>query len=520
MTRLFCVLMLGAAGAAAQTVEGSVLNSVTGSGIAGVTVDIVQKGNKVYSTTTDTQGHFLVEGVKAGSYAVQYSSPDHWPSDPGYPWPYQPGLGSYPRFQMTAGGNPVKLVLRMLPLPTLTGRIVDGKGEPIPGAALDLDGPATGRAYKADAKGRFEAHQYLLPDAYRLWVTPPFELKPPDPEPDGRALGWTQTFYPGVAQCDAASKVVLRPGDVRDIEIKLLAVPAHAVRGVLLNPDGEPAPKTEVSLTGPANLTTESKPDGTFEFPVVVDGEWRLLAEPNGAHLQASQWIEMTGHEIENVKLRLNPSFTVRFKVVMDTPKGMPAPKPPQIQLASHVTRSMREMGHYGRGSPQALTDGDFSFEGIYPGFYSINAFAPPGYYLDSVRVGDAEVTTQEVEISGPVSAAVVFKTNGGTIRGTVENCASGVVMLFPTDPSTRRWGFVRTATCDSNDRYQITGMRPGEYYALAFSAFSSADYFRLWNMVMLDESLLKQAGSVTVGAGETSAADLRAITVPPGSNP
>ena len=105
MPRLVYVLMLWSACAAAQTVEGNVVNSVTGRGIAGVKVSLSRANDSFYSATTDTQGHFLFDQVQDGPYTVSYSSPDYF---------YEP---KGPRqFQVTAGAGPVKLEARMTPL--------------------------------------------------------------------------------------------------------------------------------------------------------------------------------------------------------------------------------------------------------------------------------------------------------------------------------------------------------------------------------------------------------------------
>jgi hypothetical protein len=134
-----------------------------------------------------------------------------------------------------------------------------------------------------------------------------------------------------VAFPEGAGKIVLAPGgEVTDIELKLLPAAAHAVRGVLLNPDGTPAPKVMISLGEDLppladELVVQSKPDGTFEFPAVVDGEWRLTADawwPGEVRLAVEQWIEMAGHTLDGVRLRLSPPLTVRGKVVMPTPHG------------------------------------------------------------------------------------------------------------------------------------------------------------------------------------------------------
>ena len=88
-----------------------------------------------------------------------------------------------------------------------------------------------------------------------------------------------------------------------------------------------------------------------------------------------------------------------------------------------------------------------------------------------------------------------------------MENCASGGVLLVPSDLALRRRGFSRSGLCDSSDRYEVGAVRPGEYYAVAFAGNGL--------VLAVDEALLKQAVRVTVRAGEASVADLRAVTRP-----
>src|SRR5260370_40704816 len=113
----------------------------------------------------------------------------------------------------------------------------------------------------------------------------------------------------------------------------------------------------------------------------------------------------------------------------------------------------------------------------------------------------------QEVEISSDVAITVAYKSDGGSVRGRAENCASGGVLLVPTDPVRRRPGFSKSGPCDSGGHYEIRAVRPGDYYALAFAGNGP--------VLALDEALLSQAVKVTVRAGEPSSADLRAITRP-----
>jgi hypothetical protein len=152
--------------------------------------------------------------------------------------------------------------------------------------------------------------------------------------------------------------------------------------------------------------------------------------------------------------------------------------------------------------------------EDVYPGAYSIlETEPPPPFYLDTVHVGEAEAATSEVELSsGAVPITLVYKTDGGRVQGTVEQCASGRVVLIPQNTALQRPGFLRVALCDSNDRYDFAAVRPGKYYALGVPGDGSITL----NFRKLDGSLFNQASRVTVEAGETTAADLHAITRPP----
>jgi hypothetical protein len=537
MARLFCILMILGTCAVAQTVEGSVINSVTGNGIPAMRVEIrAAAGKTVYSTTTDAQGHFRVEGVQAGAYEAGSSSPDYSLSE-------APSV-----FQVTAGGTPPKLELRMVPLSRISGRVVDDTREGVASAQVELTGSARLLEQSTDATGGFELR--LLPGDYTLSVTPPPGLKPPNPGPDDdRVMVWARTFYPGGSLPEAASKIAAQPGEAIFVELKLQAVPVHAARGVLLNPDGTPAPHVSITLseeTGQPMHRAESQAGGAFEFPAVVDGEWHFAAavENDGVKLRAVRWIEIAGHDLEGVRLRLSPPFTVRGQVVVERPNGMAAPNLPSVYLVPRGERTgwqswmanwmQRPERHFVEPLPANAPGGDatkqraeildsflflgaisahpdaggnFGLPNIYPGIYRIVPMPPPSlpYYLDAVRVGETDLGAQEVELSSEVSVTIVYKTNGGTVRGTVEKCASGPVLLIPQEATRQRLGFLRAAQCDSNDRYGITGVRPGEYSVLAFAGDGP--------LPELNEGLLKQASKVTVRAGEASLADLRAIS-------
>jgi hypothetical protein len=537
MAKLLGLLLLLPACAPAQTVEGTVFDAATGAGVPGVKVELLKGNTPFYETATDGGGRFRFDNVREAAYAVRYQSPGYW---------LTAGPSDYREFHVAAA-SPVNLEVRLMPWSRISGRVVDGRGNGVAKAQVELTGSGmvvNGRTYlrtswggggggglndrllgmgmtgNTDAHGNFEVQ--LMPGTYGLSVLPPRDLKPPDPEKDGPVVVWQRTYYPGVVLPEAASKIVVLPGgEVLDVELKLLAVPAHAVRGVVLNPDGTPAPKVAITFGREFVPSVESKPDGTFEFPAVAEGEWRLSAEAqrSGVRLRATEWIDVTRHDLESVKLRLVPPLTLRGKVVLDVPrdapkdapKDLPALKPTPIILSPSGGRSRRE-GDLGLelGAPVSPdARGDF-VANAYPGVYRLGPLfqpPPPPYYLDAILIGGADLTIQDVEIASDVAFTVVYKTDGGSVLGKAENCASGGVLLVPTEPARRNPVFFKSGPCDSTGHYELRAVRPGNYFAVALAGNGPVP--------AVDEALLNQAVQVTVRPGEPSSADLKAVTRP-----
>jgi hypothetical protein len=265
---------------------------------------------------------------------------------------------------------------------------------------------------------------------------------------------------------------------------------------------------------GSPALTGYSRDDGTFEFEAVAEGEWRIAAnvERAGLKLWAAQWVQLKARDLENLELRPAAPFAIQGRIIMEVPEGVLAPKPPSVLLAFNpgaAGLADKPAGAFLTGIPEA--QGDVHIQNVYSGLYQILPGPPPSqYYLDSIRIGGRDALESGVAlVPGVPPLTVVYKLGGGTVRGTVEQCAAGTVRLLPHDKTMWRPGFVLFAPCDANDRYAITSVRPGEYYALAIAGDSPTPWYATnWD----DDVLVNNAGTVTVRAGENSSADLRAI--------
>jgi len=485
MDRLLVLLIVSAACAAAQSVEGSVFDASTGTGVVGVKVELLRGGTAFYETDTDGGGRFRFDGIKEGDYAVRYRQPNYW---------LTAGSSDYSLFHVSAA-NTVKLEARLMPWSKISGRIVDSDGKGIANAPVQLTGSGmlvNGRTYlrtswggggggalsdspmrmtqgsKADAKGKFEVQ--IMPGTYQLSA--------------GRSDTTTVVVLPGV--------------DAPEIELRVREVPTHAVRGVVIDTHGA---KATLAIDG---HSVETDGDGSFEFPKVPEGE-RLLLVKSGK-LLSFQRIEVPKHDLEGLRLRVTESLTLHAKVVYDIPKDAPLPKekpgPVMLSRSAEPVPGETILFDYDR-------DGNLVSLDAHPGTYRLSTLQqpPPPFYLDSALVGGADGMRQDVEITSDTSVTIVYKIDGGSVHGTAEKCFAGGVLLVPADPAMRGRGFSRSGACDSNGHYEIQAVRPGAYYALAFAGNGLVP--------PIDEALLNQAVTVTVKPGEASSLDLKAATSP-----
>jgi len=500
-------LFLSSLPALAQAVEGTVFNTTTGASVSGAKVMLQQQGIGVYSTITDRYGNFRFDDIQNGTYTPQYSAVGYGIAT---------GAPTNSSIEVKAGAT-VRLEGFLTPRSRISGRVLDGRGDPVNDARVDAvlssDSIQLYTDVHTDGNGRFTMPLGPVRQNFTLVATPPAGWKPPAPNPDSKEpRAWARTFYPNAVFRELAAPIVVPPsGDLDGLEITLLAVPLHAIRGVLLNADGDPAPKTQIGLwdsrlTGEPAFATTSAAGGGFQLLHVPEGEWGLVSEiqTGGVTFRAAEWIEVKSRDIEGLKLHLSHPIAVSGRVIFETRPGMPTPEPPQFLLNERHAGQQVFAGT--SRAARADQDGHFEFHELYPGAYSLSTGpAPPGYYLDSVRLGNVPAPVEmELSATSP-ELTVVYGSDGGTVRGTVENCHSSQVLLVPQDAP----GMPLFTTISGSDcRFEIGSVRPGDYAAVATPTI------RPW-LDVLDPALLRTASRVTVRAGETTQADLRITILP-----
>jgi len=336
------------------------------------------------------------------------------------------------------------------------------------------------------------------------------------PQPEEDRTVWAPTYFPNALDHRQAQPVIVRGGaELSGYDIRLVAAPVYRVRGIIFEPDGQPASRATVKLLAHDLLHSleaqvVSSAEGIFEFPAVRSGMWQVLAELSREQTKWRSVAEVTvaRHDVEDVKIRLSAPFTLRGFVDRDEPRdGKGERKLTAVYLVPMGGWSSAQVGGFHQ------QDGSLRIEGVLPGSYSIRPVGqPPGYYVESVKLGEQEVLGREVELTaGSPPIRVIYKPNAARVRGGVEKCEGATVVLIPQDDAFLDDQFIRKSPCDAAGKFDVGGLRPGDYHAFAFDR---ADYWALLDPAFV-HTLLPRAEKVHLEPGETASLDLKVTTWP-----
>jgi Carboxypeptidase regulatory-like domain len=224
-------------------VEGTVVNSVTGAGIAGASVVLAGNKSGRYEATSDAAGHFKITGVVPGTYR-----PDVKKDGFATPTFDLSTLLSSPGLRVTSDRDPAKLELTLTPLDTIQGRVLDPDGKPAAAIEVSLYPNIMAEVAVTDEEGLFALHD-IRPGSYTLIARPPKGAKTEEAS-DGTKTAMVTTFYPSVADQSLVQPIVVRgEGNFGSgYEIRMQTALVHRVRGIMLDEDGKPSPGAELTL--------------------------------------------------------------------------------------------------------------------------------------------------------------------------------------------------------------------------------------------------------------------------------
>jgi hypothetical protein len=527
-------------------------------------------------TATDNDGRFLFDRLPDGRFLVTASKSGWVTSYYGSPRPGRP-----PGVRVAVrNGARAEIEIPMIPGSVIAGRTVDEGGRPaLRQFPLLLESRMVGdrrmlaRVNLPLSNGWFERSTDDLGE-FRLFGLPPgtyylvlnpsiasgtrittndevrWAMQPPGGSPPTPApiAGYTAFYFPGTPDPASAQPIVLGPGEVRDgLEFRILFVPVSRVTGTVRRPDGAPAAGAvvtladrvkQVSLEGSSRQATANA-EGRFTFQSVPAGDYSLSTRASTAPRTTGQavldlWAQadvvVSGHDVENVSLGLEPASSITGQLTFDGTAVKPPEDFSSIRLEFVATEALAAMMS-GAGSLSVIhnavvnRDGTFKVDGLPPDRYTAAASWPgmrtgdgtSGWWLSSMRVEGRDLADAPIDVRPNAivrEVALIFRDRIGTIEGALTDAAGRpapeyFVMAFPVErtswtTTSRR---VSPPTRPGTDgRYRVTGLLAGEYYLAVVTSVSQDD---ATDAAFLD-SIIPTALRVRVGDGEVKRQDLQ----------
>ena len=357
-------------------------------------------------------------------------------------------------------------------------------------------------------------------------------------------------YYPGVTTVGSAMPIeVGRKQEVSGVMIRFRRSYEARVYGFAVNAAGE-ALRGALSLQArhragqvelPPRMVTVN-PDATFEFLNVPPGEYVLasITAGGGGPEFAMQLVSVGGPEVPPITIRTGPMATMTGRIEMEgggasgSTLFQAVPDPdypvrPAFSPRDEFTAFASAQQHTSEArildalAPNA--DGSFQMRGLAgPVRFTVPNPPPPGVWLKAVTIGGVNAVEEPVMFNGPDSSRtdvrVVFASSAGGLSGRVfdergDRAEDYRVVVFSTNRD--RWfagsQFVRiTAGPNADDRFTMTSLPPGDYFAAAIDGIDGDMDSGDWQNPDVLAALSTRAQRVTVGERQRVSADLRLI--------
>jgi hypothetical protein len=469
--------------------------------------------------TSDADGKYEVRDLPAGRYSVAASKAGYVSVSYGQARPRD-----QPKPINLRDAQIVERIDFTLPRGgVITGRVVDEFGEPLSNVqvgAMRSVGSAPQmypvRSTTTDDLGEFRLFGLERGDYY---VQATWRSQNPLASPDEDRTGYAPTLYPGVIDSKDAQLIPIANGTTAsDVVFAMLPIKTARITGTVTDSHGRPmigsVMAQQNATSGYMSFGAAIRPDGTFVINGLMAGDYTLRAEPTRRESDSEVAIlqlTLNGEDVQNLQLVASPRPKAAGRILAD-PAFAAALMGATLTLNAFPVGPMIGMGPM---QPARVAE-DLTFTlTAYPGRMRIvmNGL-PPGFALRAVRVNGTDVTDVGLEFKAGenIAGVEVEVTNRvTTVSGSVRNARGDAattytVVVFAGDPERLQ---VRMASPDQEGRFKISGLRPGDYYAIAFERMESAsggwDYDR-WR---------QRAVSFSLAEGESKTLDLKLTTSP-----
>jgi len=539
-------------------IRGRVVAADTGRPLrrARITLSGPELGREGRSTSTNLDGRYEMADLPAGRYTIRVTRSGYLPLQYGQRRPLEPGKP----LQLLDKQAIDRIDFALPRASVISGQITDELSEPVADVQVFAMRSTwfqgrrrmvpVGLPARTDDAGEYRLTG-LSPGSYDVMATLR-ETWTVTENGVERMLGYAPTYAPGTASLTDARRVTVAVGQaVGNTNFALMPGTAASVsgmaadslgaplvsRGIILMQEFAGASGAIMSMGG--NATTAA--DGSFTIKNVPPGSYKVLAQTTrdtqsvrGTVLEiATQPVTLDGADITNLSLTTSMGWSIAGTVIADT--GAPPDAPPtRFGVAARLVDPDSGMGMGGAPPPPpppgapgggAIPDSgrvrpDWSFTVVSVfGAARVRPFVPDGWTVKAILhdgrdIADAPIELKSGETLTDVQIVVsnrVTNVSGQLLDDKGAPLVDGTVIVFTDDAAKwmddSRW--VRAVRPDQQGRYQIQGLPPGDYLAVA------VDYVEegIWNDPEYLESIRRHGQRLTLSDAESKSLTLKPVT-------
>lgn len=486
-------------------ISGTVVDGESGDAVRKAIVTLTLEGTprQWAAERTDGEGHFAFYGLPAGTYTLRASKGNDGRAAYGANSLRELG-GS---LTLAEGGKRAGITLRFLHGATVSGRVFDTGGDPVPNANVTL--LRRGRNMGAPTLGNYrgaptdDQGQYTLsnvdPGVYYLRVSPQLFGRAPA---SGQPILMDQ-YYGGTRDSSEASPVRVGGGDrLEGLDFHLTSEVPVRIHGQVLGVPEEPAPQDTPKPGGAAffigrmggvqvmvspadasemqwsNGTIAQAPEHRFEMADLPAGPYRFEAtfQSGGKSYGVSQVVDVRPGA-SDVVLTLAPAVEIEGSLRVEG--GAP-------DVAGHMMSVELESPGQGRGMRvQAVVEagGRFKLGPVVPGEWNVDVTGVERGYLKSARLGDRDVRFKKFELAANNDAPlnIVVSTRTATVEGEVDAGGADAdragILLARADQYHTFTRFYYAVEADAKGKFHAQGIAPGKYKIFALEKMAARNF-------------------------------------------
>jgi protocatechuate 3,4-dioxygenase beta subunit len=486
---------------------------------------------------TDDQGKFQLKDLEPGTYRLYAVHNGFARMEYGQKLMYRPGTP----LNLTAGQTMKDVAFRLTPSGTITGRILDDQGDPIPGVSVqvlrstyDANGKRTlqpAASAKTNDLGEYRLY-YVAPGRYYVSasVTPSgidalvaaAAAQQAGGAPTSNEVvpaGYVLTYYPNTPDPSRAQAIEVQPGsEISAIHFTLARQQRFRVKGRVLEvATGKPPMNATLTLSPRNSAVSQNvldtilgaqaggnnynSSDGSFELRDVSPGSYwlQVLAQgqppagtaQNSANAAAATLaslttamlpVEVSGADIENLTVTTGNGITIPGTVQIEgtPPAGFTPDRVVLVLIPSNGVVSLATVLQQVRPS----TDGAFSVEKVNSGQYrfAVGGMSPT-MFLKSARFDKDDILADGFSVAdrSPGALQVTLSAAGGQIQGNVLDQDSkpvrGITTVLIPDRNRDRRDVYKIVVSDQNGHFNMRGVAPGDYKLFAWEDIEPFSY-------------------------------------------